>query len=367
MKKINGFTCGMGIGGWLTNYKRFNVLPDKWRWTLTIGDFEHFESYITENDVKNIAKMGFDHVRVGFDQVVLEKEPFSYREEIFKLLENFVSWCRKYGLNIVFNLHKAVGNYCDIDLTETLLESDPLQERFIALWEKIEERFHADTGIAFELLNEVVDVDPEVWNNLVEKTVKRLRALNPTRLLVVGGTSWNSVNKLDKMRVYDDENIIYTFHTYAPFEFTHQRGVLQAAPLYYNRKTYYPGDIEPYRDYQRVVYGAKNPYAEFEKMKPSCMLINTARGPIVKEEALIDALTTGKIATAGLDTYEREPMPKDHPLLTLDNVVASAHAGGNTKDNDINMITYVYDNIVAFDEGRPLRSDKDIVNAQYLK
>ena len=108
-------------------------------------------------------------------------------------------------------------------------------------------------------------------------------------------------------------------------------------------------------------------YAEFEKMKPSCMLINTARGPIVKEEALIDALTTGKIATAGLDTYEREPMPKDHPLLTLDNVVASAHAGGNTKDNDINMITYVYDNIVAFDEGRPLRSEKDIVNAQYLK
>ena len=55
------------------------------------------------------------------------------------------------------------------------------------------------------------------------------------------------------------------------------------------------------------------------------------------EAALIDALTTGKIATAGLDTYEREPLPKDHPLLTLDNVVASAHAGGNTKDNDINM------------------------------
>ena len=266
MKTINGFTCGMGIGGWLTNYKRFNVLPDKWRWTLTIGDFEHFESYITETDVKNIAKMGFDHVRVGFDQVVLEKEPFVYREEIFQLLENFVGWCRKYGLNIVFNLHKAVGNYCDIELTETLLESEALQERFVALWEKLEERFHADTGIAFELLNEVVDVDPEIWNNLVEKTVKRLRALNPTRLLVVGGTSWNSVNKLDKMRVYDDENIIYTFHTYAPFEFTHQRGVLQAAPLFYNRKMYYPGEIEPYRDYQRVVYGAKNPYAQFEKM-----------------------------------------------------------------------------------------------------
>ena len=105
----------------------------------------------------------------------------------------------------------------------------------------------------------------------------------------------------------------------------------------------------------------------FAKMKPSCMLINTARGPIVVEEALIDALTTGKIATAGLDTYEREPMPKDHPLLTLDNVVASAHAGGNTKDNDINMVNYVYSNIVKFDQGQPLNTALDIVNGQFLK
>lgn len=108
-------------------------------------------------------------------------------------------------------------------------------------------------------------------------------------------------------------------------------------------------------------------WAEFEKMKPSAMLINTARGPIVCEEALIDALTTGKIATAGIDVYEREPIPPEHPLLTLDNVVASAHAGGNTKDNDINMVNYVYRNIVAFDEGRPLNAERDVVNAQYLK
>ena len=102
-------------------------------------------------------------------------------------------------------------------------------------------------------------------------------------------------------------------------------------------------------------------------MKESCMLINTARGPIVDEDALVEARSTGRIATAGLDTYAREPMPKDHPLLTLDNVVASAHAGGNTKDNHINMVNYVYSNIVKFDQGLPLNTDKDVVNAQYLK
>ncbi len=106
--------------------------------------------------------------------------------------------------------------------------------------------------------------------------------------------------------------------------------------------------------------------AELRRMKPTAMLINTARGPIVQEAALVQALQNGTIATAGLDTYEKEPLPPDHPLLTLDNVVASAHAGGNTKDNDINMVNYIYRNIVAFDRGEPLNTEMDIVNAQYL-
>jgi len=52
---------------------------------------------------------------------------------------------------------------------------------------------------------------------------------------------------------------------YAPFEFTHQQGVLQTGPLYYNRKMAYPSDIEPYRDYGRVVCGCKNPYPDDER------------------------------------------------------------------------------------------------------
>ena len=58
--KWEGFECGMGIGGWLTNYKRFNVLPDEHRMKITEGDLEHFREYITEWDVKNIADMTAD-------------------------------------------------------------------------------------------------------------------------------------------------------------------------------------------------------------------------------------------------------------------------------------------------------------------
>jgi D-3-phosphoglycerate dehydrogenase / 2-oxoglutarate reductase len=70
----------------------------------------------------------------------------------------------------------------------------------------------------------------------------------------------------------------------------------------------------------------------FEAMKPTAFLINAARGEIVDEEALIDALTSGKIGGAGLDVFSTEPPPKDSPLLTLDNVLATPHNAALTEE-----------------------------------
>ncbi len=68
-------------------------------------------------------------------------------------------------------------------------------------------------------------------------------------------------------------------------------------------------------------------------MKPTAVLINTARGKIVDEQALIDLLTERRIAGAGLDVFEQEPLPADSPLHKLDNVLLSPHAGSNTMDS----------------------------------
>ncbi len=266
MKKFTGFLHGMGIGGWLTNYKRFNVLPQERRLHITIGDMEHFATYITEDDVKYIASLGMDHIRLGFDQIVVEERPYVYREEIFGHIDNFISWCEKYNLNVVLNLHKAIGNYCDIAEDVQLLDNEELQNRFVSLWETFEKRYWSKPKVAFELLNEVRNVDPEKWNTLAKKTVKVIRELSPTRKIIIGSTGWNSPNRLKALKLYDDENIIYTFHTYSPFEFTHQRGVLQCDPLYYNRTMPYPCDIERYRDYQQVVHGNSESYVKYTKM-----------------------------------------------------------------------------------------------------
>ena len=124
MKKFAGFEKGMGIGGWLTNYKRFHCIRAEYRNVFTTGDLEHFQTYITENDIKNIASMGFDHVRVGFDQIVLQNDDGTFKEEHFCLLDNFIMWCKKHALNVVLNLHKAVGNYCDVYDPVSLLDDE---------------------------------------------------------------------------------------------------------------------------------------------------------------------------------------------------------------------------------------------------
>ena len=266
MKRFIGFEHGMGIGGWLTNYKRFNVLPMDRRLCLTVGDMEHFATYITKEDIKYISELGMDHIRLGFDQLVFEEAPYSYREEIFTHIDNFILWCKKYNLNVVLNMHKAIGNYCDIKEEVELLDDDELQNRFISLWLAFEKRYNNDNSIAFELLNEVRDVNPQKWNDLAEKTVNAIRELNKERIIIVGSTSWNSVHTLRHLKLFDDEKVIYTFHTYDPFEFTHQQGVLQAAPLYYNRRMPYPCDIERYRDYHKTVFNNPNAYENYEKM-----------------------------------------------------------------------------------------------------
>ncbi len=101
----------------------------------------------------------------------------------------------------------------------------------------------------------------------------------------------------------------------------------------------------------RGVVGA----AELALMKPSAYLINTSRGPIVDEAALIDALRAERIAGAGLDVYDVEPLPVDHPLRGLPNTLLLPHIGYVTSDAYRVWFTEVVEDIMAWADGNPLR------------
>jgi phosphoglycerate dehydrogenase-like enzyme len=100
----------------------------------------------------------------------------------------------------------------------------------------------------------------------------------------------------------------------------------------------------------RATIGAK----AFAAMKPTAVLINTSRGGVVDEPALIEALQKGTIAGAGLDVFSQEPPERDNPLLRMDNVVVTPHNGGGTVDTVKRIVGHAFANILRFERGEPL-------------
>ena len=94
MKKINGFYKGVNFGGWLSqcSYKK-----------------EHLDTFIQENDFKTAASWGIDHVRVPFDYNIIENTDGTFNEDGFGYLDKSVEYSKKYGLNLILDLHKTAG------------------------------------------------------------------------------------------------------------------------------------------------------------------------------------------------------------------------------------------------------------------
>ena len=92
-----------------------------------------------------------------------------------------------------------------------------------------------------------------------------------------------------------------------------------------------------------------------EWMKPTALLVNTARGPIVDEAALIKALQKRRIAGAALDVFEQEPLPALHPFRTLDNVLATPHVGYVSRQNYQQFFRQMIEDIQAWAAGEPVR------------
>ena len=232
MRTWNGYQRGINLGGWISQcpYKE-----------------EHYERFITEEDIKKIAEWGLDHIRLPIDYEVIDGVESTNDCHGIRYVDRCVEWCKKYNLNLILDLHKVPGYaFYDGD-KNNLFGNAPMEERFIAIWEAIAKRYeYRKDHIAFELLNEIVEESSERWNQLAHRTIQAIRRIAPTTKILIGGIQWNSAKTLRLLEKPQDENIVFNFHFYEPFLFTHQSAswVDQMPTVHIE----YPGTLKEYQE-----------------------------------------------------------------------------------------------------------------------
>ena len=234
MKVFDGFQKGVDLGGWLSQ-----------------GSYDraHLDSFITETDFEKIAGWGCDHVRLPVDYNIFEKEDGTPVGDGFDLVDKALAWCEKYSLNMLIDVHKVYGySFYSGDGENGFFDSEALQERYYKLWQRIAERYgRYPERVAFELLNEVNDKEFSArWNAIAKRAAELIRPLAPTTKIVLGSYWNNSVDALADLDMPYDENIVYNFHCYDPFMFTHQ-GADWVDEMPLDLRLDYPGDINDYR------------------------------------------------------------------------------------------------------------------------
>ena len=133
MRGMDGYMRGVNLGGWLSQFDA----PTK----------EHFDTFITEDDIRRIAGLGLDHVRVPVDYTVIETEDGEPIEEGYRYIDNCVQWCRENGLHMILDIHKTYGYSFDpLDKDDkTIFFTDPgRQKRFLDMWRTIAKRYCED-------------------------------------------------------------------------------------------------------------------------------------------------------------------------------------------------------------------------------
>lgn len=237
------FLKGVGLGNWL--------LPEGYMWKFgaagdrprkiekvisdLIGeegakDFwkEFRENYITEKDIKKIAELGFNSVRPALNSRVFmtEEENPVFLEDGFKLIDSLVTWCNKYGIYVILDMHGAPGGQTGAniddspkDLPELFIEQK-YQDQLVSLWLKLVERYKENPTIAaYDLLNEPLPVNTgsaDKYKHLLIPVYKRLineiRKIDKKHMFTLEGYDWsNNWSLFDKPL---DNNIFYQFHYY---------------------------------------------------------------------------------------------------------------------------------------------------------
>jgi endoglucanase len=175
----------------------------------------HFTKY-TRQDLENIRSLGCDVIRLPINlHAMTDGEPnYTVDPLFFYFLDQVVDWCEGLGLHLILDNHTfAVDSNTDPEIGTAL----------VPVWSQMAEHYRdRSTYLYYEVLNEPHGIADATWGQIQQDVIDAIRAVDPNHTIVVTGAGWGSYNNLKYLPVYADDNLIYSFHFYDPFMFTHQ-------------------------------------------------------------------------------------------------------------------------------------------------
>ncbi len=170
----------------------------------------------TRVDFENIKSLGCDVIRLPINLHAMSQGAPDYTLSplFFEFLDQAVSWAEDLEMHLILDNHTF----------DPMVGTDPnVGEILKAVWTQMAAHYQGNSEyIYYEILNEPHDISDELWNSIQQDVVAAIREIDSKHFIIVGPANWNSFYNLDSMLVYEDEKLIYTFHFYEPFIFTHQ-------------------------------------------------------------------------------------------------------------------------------------------------
>jgi len=200
-----------------------------------------FDKY-SEQDFADVKSLGADVVRlpVAFHNFTLGEGDYTLQGGLLKYLDTVADWAEKNQIYLIIDNH----SFHPIDPTDVNID-----RILIPVWEQLALHFKDRSDyVIYEILNEPHGIPDERWDAIQEAAIDAVRKIDKQRVIIVGGTNYNSIEKMTKVSVYKRERIIYTFHFYDPHIFTHQGATWNRPSLAPLSGLPFPSDGKSVRD-----------------------------------------------------------------------------------------------------------------------
>lgn len=203
----------------------------------------HLESHTTPADLTLIKNLGFDHVRFTIEPAPLFNEwddPTKLNTEYLRFLDAAIDNMLARSLAVIIDIHPSDPFKVRFNTEDRHVEA------FAKFWTSLAK--HLSTRdpeqVFFEVINEPMVEDPYRWYGIQAKLIAAIRLGAPQHTIIASGHRWSGLSEMLALQPYADPNIIYNFHFYEPFAFTHQGATWAGPNLSFYQKVPYPSTVE---------------------------------------------------------------------------------------------------------------------------